>query len=307
MNSSRSVRPARTTAGRSPRDWSVGDTVRCPWHHARFSLRTGEAIGAPAFNPVRVLARGQARRQGVRARARSSRADRRRRGQARSASENAERVVIVGGGAAGIRDRRDASARRVCRQRHAAVRRRRRPYDRPNCSKDYLAGNAPEDWMPLRAGRILPRACDRRRARHRGRPAIDVEGATGGARGRAKRGLRQARARDRRRADSPRHSRRERAARPRAALARRRTRDHRKRKGGAARRRASARASSGSRSPRRCAPASWRSMSWPRSGGRWSACSAVNSATSFANCTKSTASSSISKRRQPRSTARRSS
>jgi nitrite reductase/ring-hydroxylating ferredoxin subunit len=29
-----------------------GETVRCPWHHACFNLQSGEAVAAPALNPL---------------------------------------------------------------------------------------------------------------------------------------------------------------------------------------------------------------------------------------------------------------
>ena len=128
---------------------AVDDTVRCPWHHARFSLRTGEAIGAPAFNPVACW-RVDKRDGKACVREKIEPSARRRAGQARSASENAERVVIVGGGAAAFATaemlRREGFAGSVTllSSDDAA------PYDRPNCSKDYLAGNAPEDWIPLK-------------------------------------------------------------------------------------------------------------------------------------------------------------
>ena len=121
----------------------VDDTVRCPWHHARFSLRTGEAIGAPAFNSV-LCWRVERRDNKVFVREKLAP------GKARGPAGKAERVVIIGGGGAGF-----AAAEMLRREGFAGdvtvfSADDAAPYDRPNCSKDYLAGNAPEDWMPLR-------------------------------------------------------------------------------------------------------------------------------------------------------------
>ncbi len=122
----------------------VGDTVRCPWHHACFSLRTGEAVAAPAFNPMPCW-RVEKRDGTAFVREKIEPA-----GKARSSSAKPERVVIVGGGAAGL-----AAAEMLRREGFAGSvtlisSDEAAPYDRPNCSKDYLAGNAPEEWMPLR-------------------------------------------------------------------------------------------------------------------------------------------------------------
>jgi NADPH-dependent 2,4-dienoyl-CoA reductase/sulfur reductase-like enzyme/nitrite reductase/ring-hydroxylating ferredoxin subunit len=127
----------------------VGDTVRCPWHHACFSLRTGEAVAAPAFNPMPCW-RVEKRNGTVFVREKIEPADKRTAGKARSSGAKPERVVIVGGGAAGF-----AAAEMLRREGFAGSvtllsSDETAPYDRPNCSKDYLAGNAPEDWMPLR-------------------------------------------------------------------------------------------------------------------------------------------------------------
>ena len=123
----------------------VSEGIRCPWHHACFDLRTGEAVRAPALNPLAVW---QVEQHGNRIVVRQKRPQPKPRGK--TPAESPSKIVIVGGGAASF-----AAAEMLRRQEYrgsivtlsndAAP-----PVDRPNLSKDYLAGSAPEDWLPLR-------------------------------------------------------------------------------------------------------------------------------------------------------------
>ncbi len=119
----------------------VDDTVRCPWHHACFSLRTGAAVRAPALNPVTLW---RVERDGDRVFVRDKAEP-----PAPPAAPGPDPVVIVGAGAAGncvaeTLRREGFQGRVLLLSPEGEV-----PCDRPNLSNDYLAGNAPEEWIPL--------------------------------------------------------------------------------------------------------------------------------------------------------------
>jgi len=122
----------------------VDGTIRCPWHHACFSLETGEAIGGPALSPLPCysivrrgthLSVGEKREPPVRS---------------LEAGSLPKSVVVLGAGAAGA-----AAVEALRREGYRAPivfvgDEAPGPVDRPNLSKDYLAGTAPEEWIPLR-------------------------------------------------------------------------------------------------------------------------------------------------------------
>jgi NADPH-dependent 2,4-dienoyl-CoA reductase/sulfur reductase-like enzyme/nitrite reductase/ring-hydroxylating ferredoxin subunit len=124
----------------------TGTVLRCPMHHSRFDVRTGEAICAPALDALPCWRVEQlSDRAVVRERIVAAPAT------PRPAQQAPQRIVIVGGGAAGL-----AAADMLRRQGFAGAltmlsAETDPPVDRPNLSKDFLAGNAPPDWMPLRS------------------------------------------------------------------------------------------------------------------------------------------------------------
>jgi NADPH-dependent 2,4-dienoyl-CoA reductase/sulfur reductase-like enzyme/nitrite reductase/ring-hydroxylating ferredoxin subunit len=122
----------------------VGGTIRCPWHHACFNLETGDAVRAPALDPVacwrvervdnKVIVRDRLPAP---------------RPTPGSVTQHPSSVVIIGGGAAGLaaadmlrREGYEGPVTMISADQDA-------PVDRPNLSKDFLAGEAQDDWIPL--------------------------------------------------------------------------------------------------------------------------------------------------------------
>ncbi|HET7543305.1 MAG TPA: FAD-dependent oxidoreductase [Polyangiaceae bacterium] len=120
-----------------------GDTVRCPYHHACFSLASGEVLRAPARDPIACY--------DVEQRAGKLYVLGKRPARPAPAIQQPNQIVIVGAGAAG-----NSAAEKLRREGYTGNitllgAEGSLPVDRPNLSKDYLAGTAPEEWIPLRS------------------------------------------------------------------------------------------------------------------------------------------------------------
>jgi NADPH-dependent 2,4-dienoyl-CoA reductase/sulfur reductase-like enzyme/nitrite reductase/ring-hydroxylating ferredoxin subunit len=138
----------------------VGDTVRCPWHHACFSLRTGEALRAPALDPVsrwRVEAVRDVARQFTPIDEPVGAVFVREKLEPWApqpqfpSADQPKSVIIVGGGAAG-----NSAAEALRHEGYAGSLMmlsadETPPCDRPNLSKGYLAGAASDASNLLRS------------------------------------------------------------------------------------------------------------------------------------------------------------
>jgi 3-phenylpropionate/trans-cinnamate dioxygenase ferredoxin reductase subunit len=120
----------------------VGGTIRCPLHHACFDLATGDALRAPALDPLPCW---RVEQQGATIFVREQLPQ----PTPRTQTSQPASIVIVGGGAAGL-----AAADTLRREGYVGSigivsADADPPVDRPNLSKDFLAGEAQDDWLPL--------------------------------------------------------------------------------------------------------------------------------------------------------------
>src|SRR5262249_10012014 len=123
----------------------VDRQIRCPWHHAHFDCRTGEAVGPPS---PRDIATWEVLREGDRVRVGAKRAA----GAAPRTSRGGPSTVLMVGAGGAADMAADTLRREGYRGPITLIGRDAEsiPMDRPNLSKDFLSGVAPESWLPIR-------------------------------------------------------------------------------------------------------------------------------------------------------------
>jgi len=128
----------------------TGHTVTCPWHNARFDVRDGRLASPPALNDL----------PSYEVKVESGKVWVRSRGGVTiemPGGSDGRTFLIVGGGAAGNAAaetlRREGYSGRIVLITAEPV----GPYDRTMLSKDYLAGEAPAKWLPLRGEKFYNR------------------------------------------------------------------------------------------------------------------------------------------------------
>lgn len=116
--------------------------IRCPWHHARFSADTGEAVAAPAFKRLDCYRVEERDGQITVGPAEKSEAP-------RPAPKAPGRILVVGTGAAGFACAYELA--RLGAGSHVTLigAEGEEPYDRTACSKQYLAGKKTRDGVRL--------------------------------------------------------------------------------------------------------------------------------------------------------------
>lgn len=126
-----------------------GKRVVCPWHHACFDISTGKQMEPPGCDSLPGFA-VNLRGDDVYVKVPDDAPAMRMVDMHKPEPDNAQLYAIIGGGAAGQYAAEALRAEGYTGRILMISRDKDYPYDRVNCSKEYLQGEAPEEWMPLR-------------------------------------------------------------------------------------------------------------------------------------------------------------
>ena len=143
----------------------VEGSIRCPWHHACFDLRSGEAVRAPALSPLDCWLVEQ---KDGRIFVREKREQPQPKPRGKAPADAPDKIVIVGGGAAGFAAAEMLRRREFSRQ-HRHAEQRRRGTGRPAEPVEGLSGRQCSRRLDAAAsGQLLQRNRHRIAPRHRG-------------------------------------------------------------------------------------------------------------------------------------------